>query len=226
MPTLRELVAANVMRLCAETQIPADTITDCLTEAAGKLGLDWTVAWVRGLSNGTKALSGEHLLMLPFVLSEALVQKVSLADLLVSDEPITLQELKIEPTELRDVVIGMPYHRPFGTVEHTPSTSAAELAVEKARLVREANLGDVHVQALENAEAGAGEAEARLAHRLGVAEIVVIAAAARLWGHSLSEERDEQVSLGGDATAVTRRLSAEVRAHIRQAQTGTPSVAL
>lgn len=220
-PTLRELVAANVARLCAESQLPAATITDALAEAAGKLGLDWTVAWVRGLEHGTKALDGEHLLLLPFVLAEALAQPVSLADLFVADEPITLQEVKIAPLELRDVVTGIPYHRPFGTVEHTPGPSAAEIAVEKARLVREANLGDVHVHALEVAEAGAGEVETRLAQRLRVAEIVVIAAAARLWGHSLTEERDAQVHLGGDPVAVTRRLSAEVRNQIRQAQTGT-----
>jgi hypothetical protein len=221
-PSLRELVASNVARLCTDAQVSVERVAD----AAAGLGLHWTVAWVRGLEHGPKPLHGEHLLLLPIVLSQALAQQVSLADLLVSDEPVTLGEVKIAPADLRETVTSIPYQRPFGTVEHTPSTGGAELAVERARLVREANLGDVDVRALEAAQAGAGEAEARLARRLGVAEIVVIAAAASLWGHSLSEEHDFRVRAGQDRAVVTRRLGAGIADRIRQAQTGTPNAAL
>jgi hypothetical protein len=222
-PSLCELVAANVARLCTDAKVPVQRVADT---AAG-LGLDWTRAWMTGLPHVAKPLAGEHLLLLPIVMSEALAQQVSLADLLVSDEPITLGEVKVAPADLREAVTAIPYQRPFGTVEHTPSTNEAELAIEKARLVREANLGDLDVRTLESAEAGAGEAESRLSQRLGVADIVVVAAAASLWGQSLSQERDALVRAGRHPAAVLRGLSAAIAARIRAAaQTGTPNVAV
>ena len=74
------------------------------------------------------------------------------------------------------------------------------------------------IRALGRAEAGAGEAENRLARRLSIAPIRVIAAAASLWGRSLTEERDARLADGaGPAAVVARRLTAELTARLDDA---------
>jgi hypothetical protein len=96
--------------------------------------------------------------------------------------------------------------------------SSAQGAAERLREIRGAGLGGVDIRALERARAGAGDAEARLARRLAVAPVVVVAAAASLWGRSLTEERDARVAAGdGPVSTVSRRLTGELTARLDDA---------
>lgn len=226
---LRQLVGANARRL----RTAASTTPDDIARAAGRLGLDWTAAWVTSMERGQKALAAEQLLALPLVLTSALGHRVSLNDLLTGDAPVLLAKAPgpagaVPAAYLRDMVTAASFHRPFTEVRlpepvvPAPRTpSAGEQAAEKLRQVNEAHLGNVDIRALKRAEEGAGDAEARLARKLFVQDIVVIAAAASLWGRSLTEERDQALLLedGSSAarTAVTRRLSAEVADRIADA---------
>jgi hypothetical protein len=219
MVTLRHLVAGNITRLRVHAQVPVDRVA----QVATNYGLNWTMPWLKSVEQGSRGLSAEQLLMMPLVLSSALAHRVTLADLVAGEQPVELApDQQVSHAHLREVVTGEPSHRPFTTSGIDPTallTASNQQAVEKMRTVREANLGDVDVRTLGRAEAGAGQAEERLAKRLGVPVIVVIAAAASLWGRSLSDERDALVKQdpAAEAVAIARRLSAAVSARITQA---------
>jgi hypothetical protein len=158
------------------------------------------------------------------VLSAGLRRRVTLADLLQGDAPVLLAA-HAEPAAsvpagyLRDVVTGEPLHRPFSAPVAAAGleAGAAARAAQRLHEISRAGLGDVDIRALARAEAGAGSAEARLARRLDVPEIAVIAAAASLWGHSLTEEQAERLGAGQTGAAVGRRLAAELTSRVYQA---------
>jgi hypothetical protein len=224
--TLRNLVSRNIARLRADAQAPVERVV----QAAAGYGLEWTPSWLQSVEHGNRALNAEQLLLMPLVLSSALAHRVTLADLLSGEQPVEVSpEKQVSPAHLREVVTGEPSHRPFTTSAPDTTTmlmASNQQAVEKMRTVRDANLGDVDVRTLGQAEAGAGQTEARLAKRLGVPVIVVIAAAASLWGRSLSDERDALIKQDpAEANVITRRLSAAVSARIAEAAEAAKSCA-
>lgn len=222
--TFRALVAGNVLRLRESAGVAVERIV----QAARGMGLNWSNTWVRGVEQGHRVLTAEELVALPMVLTSALAHRVTLADLLLGDDQVELG--KGEPVAaayLRETVTSAPFKR---HVSEAAADATALLlasnaaAVEKMRTVREANLGDVDMRTLGLAEAGSGSAEARLARRLEVPEIVVIAAAASLWGRSLSDERDAQMRTNGapqSIATVTRRLTEKVIKRIIDATDAT-----
>jgi hypothetical protein len=219
--TFRDLVASNVSRLREAAQVSVDRVV----KAAQSIGLEWNASWLRGVEQGQRSLSGEELIALPVVLSTALAHRVTLADLLIGDAPIVVKpnSSPIAAAYLREILTGAPYRRHFADVAQDTTAllmASNAAAVEKMRTVRQANLSDVDVRTLGRAEAGSGNAESRLARRLGVPEIIVIAAAASLWGRSLSDERDALVRVNGakqSLATITRRLSNEVTRRINEA---------
>jgi len=219
--TFRDLVASNVSRLREAAQVSVERVV----KAANSIGLDWNAGWLRAVEHGQKALSAEELVAMPIVLSTALAHRVTLADLLLGDAPVVWRpdSSPIAASYLREIVTGAPFRRHFTDAAQDATAllmASNAAAVEKMRTVREANLGDVDVRTLGRAEAGSGAAEARLARRLGVPEIIVIAAAASLWGRSLSDERDALVRANGSKQAlatITRRLTNDVTKRINEA---------
>lgn len=215
--SLRELVAENLRRLRNVTAAePVD-----VARAARQFGLEWTASWYAAVERGQKPLSAEQLLALPPVLTSAFAYRVSLSDLLHGDgsmhlgQPIDGTTLSLH--YLRELVTAEPFRRSFLDFdEQDPQTDvdAAQAAAEKMRIIVRANLGDVDVRALARAEAGAGNLEAKLARKLDVPEIVVIAAAASLWGHSMAEEREAQLNPEEGKppakSAVARRLTTAI----------------
>jgi len=212
--SLRELVAANLRRLRNVTSAEPEDVV----RAARQFGLEWTASWYTAAERGQKPLSAEHLLALPPVLTAAFSYRVSLADLLLGDGSLHLGQ-PVEGTTislhyLRELVTAEPFRRSFLDDLEAPAVDDAPVALAAAEKMREivrANLGDVDVRHLAVAEAGAGADEAKLAKKLGVTEIVVIAAAASLWGRSLTEEMEAQLNPEeGDppsATVVRRKLT-------------------
>ncbi|WP_117212815.1 hypothetical protein [Allorhizocola rhizosphaerae] len=225
--TVRELIANNLSRLRNEARVPIERVA----QAASAMGLGWSPAWLQAIEQGQKSLTSEQLLTMPIVLSAALTRRITLADLLMGEQSVMLNPSAHSPvlaSYLREVVVGSPFKRSVSEVPHDATAmlmaSNAE-AVEKMRTVRAANLADVDVRTLGRAEAGSGSTEAKLARQLGVPEIIVIAAAASLWGRSLSDERDAQLREDStlSATAVNRRLTAEVTKRINDAAAGKPA---
>jgi hypothetical protein len=227
---LRDLISRNLRRLREGTAVGHED----LARAAHRYGLGWTASWLASAERGAKAITAEQLVALPVVLSDALGFRVGLADLLFGDEPVLLAKEAtgardaVSPTYLREVLTAPAVRRAF-TAPGTPFATAVSdgdamfRAAEKMREIARAGLGDVDIRALARAEAGAGEAEDKLARRLAVPPIVVIAAAASLWGRALSEERAARLAVDPEAPhtkpgTVTRQLSAEVTARIMEAE--------
>lgn len=207
----------NLRRLRGATSAQPQDVA----RAARQFGLEWTAAWYSSLEKGQKAISAEHLLALPPVLSAAFAYRVSLSDLLLGDGSIHLGKPAEGATmslhHLRELVTATPFRRSFLGVEEQeqPAEKPAPLAAaEKMREIVRANLGDVDMRDLTRAEAGSSDVETKLAKKLGVAEIVVIAAAASLWGRSLTEERDDRLQpregKPPTRTAVMRELAAAI----------------
>lgn len=224
----RALLADNLRRLRTEAGVPVDQVV----RAAYGHGLDWTASWLAGVERGSRGLSAEQLLALPVVLADALGFRVTLTDLLAGEAPILLvneapigrsglARASVPAGYLRDLVTGEPVPRPFSAAqqpEPAATVSPAQRAAEQVGEIRRAGLGDVDIRALGRAQSGAGEAEARLARRLGVAPVVVAAAAASLWGHSLTEERDARVAAGeGPVSTVSRRLTGDLSVRLDEA---------
>jgi hypothetical protein len=228
---LRELIGRNVRRLRLEGLLS----TEDLARAARHYGLTWTAAWLGAVERGQKPVSAEQLLALPVVLSDALGHRVALADLLLGDEPVRLTasvdtpHAPVSAGYLREVVTAPPYRRAFaasGSSGAAPNEPTLARAAAKMREISRAGLGNVDVRALNRAEAGAGEVEERLARRLAVPTIVLIAAAASLWGRSVTEERAARLAPPDPEapeadlpkpTAVMRRLTAQLAARLEAA---------
>lgn len=232
--TVRTLIARNLRRL----RLDATAGHDDVVRAARHYGLGWTAQWVAAVERGQRVPTAEQLVALPMVLSEAFGHRVGLADLLLGDGPVVLGSaadavpVPVSGAHLREVLTAGVYRRPFRTPA-TPFASVDEggdgalsRAARKMRAIGDAGLGDVDIRALAAAEAGAGEVEDKLARKLGLAPIVVIAAAASLWGRSLTEERAARLDVdaafredrpGPKPTAVMRKLTAELAARIEQA---------
>jgi len=219
---LRTVLAGNLRRLRED----AGTQLEEISKAASVIGLEWTPTWLTALEKGTKSPTADQLLALPVVLTATFGQRVTLADLLAGEAPVLLgPETAVRARHLRDLITGEPTRRPFTlpVVEPAPEMSPAVRAAEKMREIRRAGLGNVDIRALGVAEAGAGDAETKLARKLGVAPIRVIAAAASLWGRSLTEERDARIAAGeGAATTITRKLTAEVTTRMDEALRDAP----
>ncbi len=196
--TLRELIATNIRRLRSGTNVQPEDVA----RAATHFGLEWTAAWVSAVERGQKPLTAEQLIALPLVLTTALAHRVSLSDLLLGEGSLHLGKpipgTTLSTYYLREIITATPFRRSFLDFDkaeleaqmQAAEQSAAAAAAEKMREITRANLGDVDIRALKRAEEGATDHERKLAKKLNVHEIVVIAAAAALWGRSLSEERE------------------------------------
>ncbi|WP_203907149.1 hypothetical protein [Rhizocola hellebori] len=196
--TLRDLIATNIRRLRSGTSVQHEDVA----RAATHFGLEWTAAWVSAVERGQKALTAEQLIALPLVLTTALQHRVSLSDLLLGEGSLHLGKpipgTTLSTYYLREIITASPFRRSFLDFDKAEleaqmlaaEQSAAAAAAEKMREITRANLGDVDIRALKRAEEGATAHESKLAKKLEVPEIVVIAAAASLWGRSLTEERD------------------------------------
>ncbi|HZM80169.1 MAG TPA: hypothetical protein VFC19_30920 [Candidatus Limnocylindrales bacterium] len=222
--TLRELVAANLRRLRNATNAePADVV-----RAAAQFGLQWTASWYASVEKGQKPLSAEQLLALPPILTSAFAYRVSLSDLLLGEGSMHLGQ-QVEGTTislhyLRELVTADPFKRSFLDFNEqgaAPEITPAQAAAAKMREIVRANLGDVDIRALARAEAGATDLEAKLARKLGVPEIVVIAAAASCWGRSMAEEREALMNPEeGDppkAATVSRKITTAITNKLEEA---------
>jgi hypothetical protein len=202
-----------------------------VAKAAASFGLEWTAAWVSGVERGQKAITAEQLIALPLVLTTALSHRVSLADLLLGEGSLHLGKAEpgttVSTYYLREIMTASPFRRSFldfnvpdPEVSESEEPSPALAAAEKMREIVRANLGEVDVRALKRAEDGATAQEAKLAKKLGIPEIVVIAAAASLWGRSMSEERDALMEglPSHSKAAISRRLSTAVVERLEQAE--------
>lgn len=205
--SLRQVVGDRVRELRKSAGLRQEDIA----RAARDVGLAWPRQKIAELERGEKSISAEELILLPSVLSALLVdldREVSLADLLDSDA-----EIRLSPKtriSARDVSRELCGEREPGAFVHVEVPDIDSLiAVQRT----------------------AGEAEHRIARKLDEQRNVIYAICHRLWGQSLSAERDSRVAAALPADTppptvqakrgrVTRDLAEEIRTFIEAAERG------
>lgn len=189
---LREVVGEQIRRIREQANVRQDDVS----RHARRYGLAWSRAKIGALEGGGKALSLEELVLLPLVLSDALgdarESPVQLTELIPSDSLISLTpDVSIAGRGLLGVLGGSDGPIPI-RFRHLPTMHAVQSATDTRLII----------------DLKPSEAEAKVARRLGVPAMLVAETALRLWGCSLTEERDRTVEARGDAGSDPVRLRA------------------
>lgn len=190
MPTLSQVIGLNVRRI----RSAAGVTQDALAVACVRVGLAWTAIRVAQCERGDTSPNLATLLLLTAALDTVTParQRVTLADLVASDGSVSLAPGVVAPTATIAAVIRggggtalADYSPPFTTA----GGSAAELTAAE----------------------GWTRADAKVAAELGLPRDIVTKVAARLWGRSLSAERDARADNARTKGLVTKELTAALR---------------
>lgn len=216
MPTLTAGIGDRLKKLRTEMGLRQDD----LASTARALGFRWSRVTVARLEGGVGQLEAAEFLMLPQVLVMASVtargqrglqgleRRVELADLLPVSGMVTLKpDCRVNAGALRAMVEGR-YNDVRSTDFDVPLLStlrrrqAAAVSTLSQHLAQKRELGNALDSVWPEAPAAvkakavheaAGEAEQKAARKLGVHPAIVALAAERLWGQSLTAERDRRV---------------------------------
>ncbi len=211
MPEAKPITLAAVIgeRVRALRESLGDSQDD-LARGVRDLGLNWQRSTVAALEAGTRGLSVEELVVLCRLLRAAPHELVG------TDEEVSLG----------------PHSTARGDAVRRLLTGESDFAADDfdSRFDRDVRrglkAGDELDQAMQHLwprsrldqrvaayRASTGEAEQKLARRLNVDRWLLSIAAYRLWGRSLSEERDARVSAEAPPDATIRQLQA-LRGHV------------
>lgn len=205
------VVTENMRRLRMERGL----LQEDIAMAARWVGLMWSSITVTQIESGSRQLSLDEVLLLPLVL------RCSLKDLLDTandDDPIQLgYNTILEASTVRQLVTEKG---PQLTAEDIPMLPSLEYPLDPkiTSAVRDAYLEKTLLSYLLVREGARGEAERKAAQTLKISAAQITGYSLRLWGRSLTEERDgraiEHVIKGKELRAVrghiTRALLREV----------------
>jgi len=235
MVTLTAAIGNQLRELREEMGLRQDDVAT----AAKALGLRWSRVAVVRLEAGQRQLEAGEFLLLPEVLMiasmrirgqsglEGIERMVELADLLPKSGVMSLTpECRVDVRALRAAVDGR-----YGDVRSTDLDGPLLRNLRRRQTAVVAAMGRLLAQSSELQETldsvwaeapatvkaravheAAGEAEQKAARRLGVHPAAVALAAHRLWGRSLTAERDRRVAEQSPGD-LPRRIQA-VRGHV------------
>jgi DNA-binding XRE family transcriptional regulator len=207
-------LAALIGRRLKELREAAGLRQDDVAGLARRVGWEWTAATVAAIETGRREVSLAEFLSLPYIgrmFPADRQQPRSLADF-VGDAPLgELVGVLLSPDILTSR--GEVFHLLQGR-ESTEQSLYSRGASERRIKARQ----DTHL-----------DAERKAARRLGVSTESVVRVSRRLWGRTLTEERDERVARAGAAGAkkstaqalrghVTRELSSELAAALTHSE--------
>jgi transcriptional regulator with XRE-family HTH domain len=176
------VVAENLRRLREDAGFRQDD----LARRSRVVGLDWTASTVAAVETSRRAVGLDEALLL------AIVLECKVAELFEGDVDVRMgTRAQVHLSTARQLVQG--YGGDDVANFTTPNRSSADgtdLIGIWRRIWPSMKVGDI--ERVENG--AAGEAERKAARKLGIDPIDVSVAAHRLWGQSLTEERDAQVS--------------------------------
>lgn len=205
---------------------------DDVARAARRRGLKWTRATVAALETGRRKLGAEELVLLPAVLSDSFGRDLQLADLLPLDALIALPGTTIRGDAFRQLLQGQATIPPQ---PGTPESDQVQAVVRRREFRRRRALCEriwptAQASEVATAERDAGaDAEQKAAHDLGVDPFAIALAARKLWGRSLSDERDRRAADRGSLPPrrlqarrghMTRKLLTELRVELQAIATG------
>lgn len=192
---------------------------DDVATSARTFGLRWTRATVAAVETGRRAVDLGEYFLLPVVLEHAVGFEVDLASLVPPASRVRLGPGAVASGAALAAAMGGRLLDALDEVTTPGSTSAAtgfREAVKTAhRVWPAARPADMVAAERDSAQL----VEARCAARLGISPFEAALAARRLWGRSMTEERNSRLAGGGNAATarahaghVTRSLTAELRA--------------
>ena len=181
---------------------------DDVARGARRCGLRWTRATVAALEAGRRRLSALETLLLPAVLTYGLGIDPALDAAAIIPETASIQlpdGTFVDGGMLKEIIRGEKTTRPWA-VSGTPEFRQVE-AVRRRR--------ETWTRIFAQREA-AGDAEQKAATKLGRPPLYIAVAARKLWGRSLTDERDRRVAEQAPADISSRALQA-LRGHITRA---------
>lgn len=177
---------------------------DELADAARRSGLRWTRATVAGIESGRRRLSLEEVLLLPLALERANIyapddaelRRPNLRDLLPPDEQwLIVGQSRISSTFLADTAFGRrtATPAPLQRLQFREQPAVVADAKRAWKRIWQDTEFNRDIMALAEVDALA-EAEEKAAAKFGVTATLVALAARKLWGRSLTQERDRRVA--------------------------------
>lgn len=208
-----------------------------MAAAARKCGLRWTQATVAAVETGRRRLSIEELLLLPFILFEAKIHKpknqerplLELADIFPKEGMVPLTtKTRVHAEALQEILqgkFGEGWLGHYDTPHLRQIRAKISITPEKIRRLRdelekifqilpEANRNHRLLEEIEKEVEG--EAEQKVARKFKVPPLAVGLAARKVWGHSLTVERDRRIAKQGTNETSLRSLQA-TRGHVTRA---------
>lgn len=206
---LQALIGENAREIRTESGLTMDAVA----RVAREYGLKWTTARVVELERGKLAISVATLVTLAHVLATATDRRITLQDLLDGHGYVTLTpSLTVTTEALRDAVSGGVL--PFRVGDLADGKDRMIRSVVETLAAAQLIAADVDPEVWTETLRTAGLADERAAERIGIDRMQFLAHAARLWGRSLTAERDRRSGEGVTAQArgqITRQLEKAVR---------------
>lgn len=218
---LRRVIASNMRRIRNERGL----LQEDVAAAARWVGLRWNSVTVTQMESGKRAIGLDEFLLLPLVL------RCSVKDLLRADGEDLVElgyDTYLSPSLLADLASESGPRLDENRLPMVPFLGKLEDKIKRA--IDQAELEPTLLTYLRVREAARGEAERKAAQTLKISAVQITAYALRLWGQSLTEERDSQalkLEAGEKETRavrghITRNLLNEIWDLSEEAQYGRP----
>lgn len=203
---LQDVIAANLRRIRRERGL----LQEDIATAARWVGVMWSSVTVTQIESQSRLLSLDEFLLLPLIL------KCKLKDLLATDDQDQLIKLGFG-TVLDAETVGelVSAKGPKLRDDQVPMLPGLEEKLESRikTAIERGGLEPTLLSYLKVREGARGEAERKAAQALKISAVDITAYALRLWGRSLTEERDTRA----DEHASQGKETRAVRGHITRA---------
>jgi transcriptional regulator with XRE-family HTH domain len=179
--------------------------------AAREFGLEWTQATVAALETAKRQLSVSEFLLLPCVLG------IELRELFVGDESVRLPTgAQTQPKILRAIVSSQAKSLGYDALRTQRKGTVRRVLRQVTKAIRSLPIPPPMQEQIGQTITGLlGVADAKAARKLRVDQISLWTVATRLWGRSLTDERDRRLEALRDAAQPpSSRTVQAMRGHI------------
>lgn len=213
--TLPQLVGGNLRTIRTD----AGLTLEAFAKGMRWHGVRWNTSRAGEFERGELPVSLSLLLVVAQVIKDLTGRAIRLADLLAGDEIVELNRgFAVTGASLAEAFTGAPVKLDDDVLAYTPE-EVAWLDTGKLVAALEQMPQDVRISEAIEVSQHEGVAEARVAKALGVPHGLLTAWSTKLWGRSLSQERDARSRPGDSAQRrgrITRDLIAELRSEMEQ----------
>lgn len=207
--------AQSLGRVVRHRRLSAGRTQDELAETIRSLGLDWSASSVAAFETGRRGVSALELLVLPLALRQIDAEGFEVHEL-VSDLPdFTVEGGRLLTSDaLAEVARGRAGELPARVLTDLPEWAEEDRRAQRRQSFAPYLWPEADEETLDQVERDAsGAAEQKAARRWGVEADFVSLFAHRLWGRSLTAEREARVEQQAPEGTSKRSLQA-LRGHV------------